>query len=358
VSTAPAPRLRPDLARLPAYRAGSRPQPGGAPVFSLASNESPFPPSAAVLAAIAQAAATTNRYPDPGSTALVAALARRLAVDPAMIAVGTGSVALCSQLATAAAGPGEEIVFAWRSFEAYPIVAGAAGAAAVPVPLLPDGRHDLPAMAAAVTPATRLVFLCSPNNPTGPVLHQDEVEAFLAAVPDDLLVVIDEAYWEYITDPLRVDGVELARRCRNVIALRTFSKAYGLAGLRVGYGVGDPDLVARLRLVALPFGVSRVAEAAAIAALGDADAAAANVAGTVAERSRVLAGLQRCGWPVPQAQGNFVWLPLGSRSGAFADACRRAGFTVRPFPGEGVRVSIGEPAANDRFLALADEWPA
>jgi histidinol-phosphate aminotransferase len=325
-------------------------------VFSLASNESPFGPTPRVVEAIARAAGDANRYPDPTSSALVERLAEHVGVPAPMIALGTGSVALCTQLATAAAGPGDEIVFAWRSFEAYPIVTGAAGATAVPVPLLPDARHDLPAMAAAVGPATRLVFLCSPNNPTGPVLRHDEVVAFLDAVPQDLLVVLDEAYWEYVTDPARADGVALARQRRNVIALRTFSKAFGLAGLRVGYGVGDPALVARLRLVALPFGVSRLAEAAAVAALDDAPAALANVAATIAERERVVAALAEAGWSVPQAQGNFVWLPLGSDSEAFADACRAAGFTVRAFPGDGVRVSIGEPEANRRFVDLARGW--
>lgn len=350
------PRLRADLASLPAYRAGRRPAAGSAPVYSLASNESPFAPSAAVLRAIAEAAEQANRYPDPANTALVAALAGHLGVPPDAIGLGTGSVALCQQVVTAAAGPGDEVLFAWRSFEAYPIIAQAAGATAVLVPLADGGRHDLRAMAAAVTDRTRVVFLCTPNNPTGPVLRKDEVARFLEAVPEDLLVVIDEAYHEYVTDPQAVDGLDLVRQRASTVVLRTLSKAYGLAGLRVGYGVAHPDLMAQLRRVALPFGVSRLAEAAGVGVLQEAADIARRAGTTVAERERVVAALRAGGWDIPTAEGNFVWLPLGPRSEEFAGACLAGGLTVRAFPGEGVRVTIAEPPANERFLALALAW--
>lgn len=346
------PRLRADLATLPAYRAGRRPA-GGGPTYSLASNESPFPPSAAVVEAVTEAARQANRYPDPASTALVSALADTLQVAPEAIGLGTGSVALCQQAVAAAAGPGDEVVYAWRSFEAYPIITQGAGARPVQVPLTSDGRHDLAALAAAVTDRTRVVFLCTPNNPTGPVLAQQEVVNFLAAVRPDLLVVLDEAYREYVTDPAAVDGLTLLADHPNVLVLRTLSKAYGLAGLRVGYGVGHPDLMARLRLVALPFGISQVAAAAGAAVLAEPAEIRRRAQMIVAERERVAAGLAGAGWRVPQAQGNFVWLPLGERAEAFAAACLERGFSVRAFPGEGVRVTVAEAAANDMFLDVA-----
>ncbi len=346
------PRLRSDLGSLPAYRAGQRPD-GDGPTYSLASNESPFPPSAAVLEAISGAARQANRYPDPSNSALVAALAEFLHVPASRIGLGTGSVALCQQVVTAAAGPGDEVLYAWRSFEAYPIITQAAGARSVAVPLDQHGRHDLAAMAAAVTDRTRLVFLCTPNNPTGPALPHREVVEFLDSVPGDLLVVLDDAYHEFVTDPAAVDGLALARSRANVLLLRTLSKAYGLAGLRVGYGVGHPDLMARMRLVSLPFGVSRVAEAAGVAVLDEQEQMRSRAASIVAERDRVVAALYEEGWRLPQAEGNFVWLPLRARAEEFAAACAQRGFTVRAFPGEGVRVSIAEPAANDLFLATA-----
>ena len=250
------------------------------------------------------------------------------------------------------------MLYAWRSFEAYPIITQTAGATPITVPLRPDGAHDLSAMAAAVTPATRVVFLCSPNNPTGPVLRHRDVAAFLDAVPDDLLVVLDEAYHEYVTESEALDGLKLLPDHRNILVLRTLSKAYGLAGLRVGYGIGDPDLMARLRQVAMPFGVSRPAEAAAVAVLDEPDEVGRRVAATLSERGRVLAALAESGWRVPEAQGNFVWLPLGSRTEAFAAACLSRGFTVRPFAGEGVRATIAEPQANDLFLRAAADFAA
>lgn len=349
------PRLRSDLSELPSYKAGARPA-GDGPTFSLASNESPFEPSAAVLRAVATAARQANRYPDPTSSALAAALADFHGIPADALALGTGSVALCQQIVSAAASVGDEVLFAWRSFEAYPIVAGIAGARAIRVALTSDARHDLPAMARAVTPATRVVFLCTPNNPTGPALTAAQVDAFLAIVPPDLLVVLDEAYHEYVTDPDVVDGVGIAMERPNVVALRTLSKAYGLAGLRVGYAVGHPSVIARIRSVGVPFGVSRIAEAAAVAVLAEREEMAARAAAIVAERERVRGRLLAEGWPVPPAQGNFVWLPLGSDSEAFAAACLARGFTVRAFPSEGVRVTVAEQSANDVFLEVAARW--
>ncbi len=350
---APSPRARADLAAIPAYQAG-RSAPVGA--VKLSSNENPFPPLPGVEAAIADAAASVNRYPDFGSARLVNALAARLEVDSGQIAVGTGSVAVLGQVMNAMAGAGDEIVIPWRSFEAYPILATLAGASLVRVPLRADGSHDLDAMAAAVTDRTRLVMVCTPNNPTGTAVRRDQLEQLLAQVPGDVLVAIDEAYVEFVRDAESPDALDLAMTRDNVIVLRTFSKAYGLAGLRVGYAVGPVAVAAELRKAQLPFGVTAMAEQAAIASLAGEHELLRRVEVLVQERSRVVDALRAMSYNHPDAQGNFVWLPLGIRADAFAGATEAAGVIVRPFAGEGVRVTIGEQRANDRWLAVLDDF--
>ena len=355
----PGPRARADLATLPAYKAGAGPTPRpGVVTFKISSNENPFPPLPRVLDAIAEAAARTNRYPDPLSRGLVRALAERFEVPEGDVAVGTGSVAVCGQLVSSMAGPGDEVLYAWRSFEAYPIWTQIAGARSVTVPLRPDERHDLPGMAAAVTDRTRLVFVCSPNNPTGTPVHRDELEEFLDRVPDDVLVVVDEAYREFVRDPDVPDGIELYRSRPNVAVLRTFSKAYGLAGLRVGFAVAPPEVADYLRRTAVPFGVSTIAQEAAIASLAAEDELLQRVDALVAERTRVGDALRAEGWVVPESQANFVWLRLGDLTGAFAAAADEAGVTVRPFAGEGVRITVAEPEANDRVVGVASAFLA
>lgn len=348
------PHPRAGVAAIPAYVPGRPPAPRDDVVtYKLSSNENPYPPLPGVLEATAKACALMNRYPDMGSVELRSALAAKLGVALDQVAVGTGSVAILYHLLQAFCEPGDEVVHAWRSFEAYPIAVSVAGAAAVPVPLTPDGRHDLAAMAAAVTERTRVVLLCTPNNPTGPALTRTDVEQFLDAVPSDVLVVVDEAYLEFvrIADPL--DGVALATTRDNVVVMRTFAKAYGLAGLRVGYLVGPAPIAEAVRACSLPFGVSSLAQAAAVASLAAEEALLARVDALVTERDRVVAGLVELGWTVPEAQGNFVWFDLGARTQDFATAAEEAGIVVRPFAGEGVRVSIGEPDANDVLLRVA-----
>ena len=225
-------------------------------------------PAGGVLAAIAEAAAGANRYPDLSVTGLTARLADEFGLDAARIAVGCGSVSLCQQLvAITCREPGDEVVYAWRSFESYPIVTQVQGATKRVVPLDAEFRHDLEAMAAAVTPRTRLVLLCTPNNPTGTAVRRDEFERFLQAVGPDVLVALDEAYREFVTDPDAVDGTALLDAHPNLVVLRTFSKAYRLAGLRVGYALGTPEVAQALRKVGSPFAVSAIAQAAALAAL-------------------------------------------------------------------------------------------
>jgi histidinol-phosphate aminotransferase len=324
--------------------------------YKLSSNENPYPPLPGVIAAAHEAVDRMNRYPDMGSTALYAALGERLGVPVEHLSVATGSVGLVYQLVQAFCDPGDEVVFAWRSFEAYPIAVTAAAATTVQVPVLGDGSHDLDAMAAAVTDRTKVVLVCTPNNPTGPAVTQAELDAFLAKVPSHVLVVVDEAYVEFVRMDDPVDGVATYRSHENVVLTRTFSKAYGLAGFRIGYAVGPAPIAAALRAVSLPFGVSTVGQAAAIASLEAEAELLERVENLVSERSRVVDGVRAAGWDLPEAQGNFVWFELGERTADFAAAADEAGIVVRAFAGEGARVSIGEVEANDRLIGLAQTF--
>ncbi|GGM58323.1 putative phenylalanine aminotransferase [Longimycelium tulufanense] len=342
-------RIRPDLDRLPGYVPG-RTVPGA---IKLASNEVSLGPLPSVVEAITRAGTEVNRYPDTAASALVERLSERLEVAPGRLAVGCGSVTLCQQLVQATCTEANEVIFAWRSFEAYPIIAQVSNARQVRVPLTAEYTLDLPAMAAAVTPATRLVFVCTPNNPTGPAVRRAELERFLDSVPSDVVVVLDEAYREFVTDPEVPDGLELARERDNVVVLRTFSKAYGLAGLRVGYAVATPVVAEALRKVYIPFSVNSVAQAAAVASLDAADELLARCQGIVAERERVRSELLSLGYEVPETQANFVWLALGERTEAFNEHCLDNKVVVRAFAGDGARVTVSTPEENDVFLAAA-----
>jgi histidinol-phosphate aminotransferase len=350
----PTPRLRSALDGIPTYLPG---RPGtardGAPTYKLSSNENPYPPLPSVLDAVSRECQRLNRYPDMFATGLVAALAERFDVPLAHLATGTGSVGVLQQLVQATATAGDEVVYAWRSFEAYPIVVQVSGATSVTVPLTFEERHDLDAMADAITDRTRLVLVCTPNNPTGTAVRRAELEAFLDRVPADVLVVIDEAYREFVRDPDVPDALDVYRDRPNVAVLRTFSKAYGLAGLRVGYAVAHEPVAEALRKTAVPFGVSGVAQIAAVASLGAEDELLERVEGLVKERSRVHDALLAQGWSVPVSEANFVWLRLSEHTQEFAAACESAGVVVRPFGAEGARVTIGEPEANDIFLDVA-----
>ncbi|MET9464312.1 histidinol-phosphate transaminase [Streptomyces sp. NPDC006544] len=349
----PVPLLRADVSTLPTYVPG-RAAPDES-VDKLSSNEIPYPPLPSVTGAVESWLGRLNRYPDPAAAELTAELSERLGVPADHLVLGTGSVGITQHLVAAAAGPGDEVVFAWRSFEAYPLLAWAAGATSVQVPLR-DEAHDLDALADAVTDRTRVIFVCNPNNPTGTAVRRAELERFLDRVPREVLVVIDEAYREFVQDQEIPDGVELHRDRPNVAVLRTFSKAYGLAALRVGYAVAHPRVTAALRACSVPLGVSGPAQAAALASLRATEELRERVAELVAERDRVSAGLRAEGYEVPESHANFVWLRLGSRTSYFADACEAAGLMVRPFGDEGVRITIGTPDANDRLLKTAAHW--
>ncbi|OJX96944.1 MAG: hypothetical protein BGO96_02425 [Micrococcales bacterium 73-15] len=405
-------RLRESIAQLPAYVPGARPD--GAMVEKLSSNENPFPPLPGVVAAVSDAAADLNRYPDLAASRLVGELATRFALEPDHVVVGNGSVAVLETLLHALLEPGDEVVYAWRSFEAYPIAVAVAGGISVPVPLTADARHDLPAMAAAVTERTKAVIVCSPNNPTGTAATHGEVRDLLDALPEGVLVLLDEAYVEFVRGPERksanradeargedeaglaraggdraeadaneddhgnaagdhaegvdngthddatrpLDALALLRADPRVVVLRTFSKAYGLAGLRVGYALARPRIAKGLRAAGTPFGVNALAQVAAVESLRAETELFARVQELVEERERMVLALRAAGWDIPEAQGNFVWFPVGERTGLLAEAFSRAGLIVRPFAGDGVRVSIGDPEANDAVIVVATEFLA
>lgn len=348
------PAARGVVQKLPAYVPGARGAGDGA--YKLSSNENPFGPLPSVREVIARAADQVNRYPDMFATELAEALATRHGVTPDAVVAGCGSVAVLGHVLQAFCDAGDEVVLAWRSFEAYPISISLQGAVGVPVPLDADGRHDLPAMVAAIGPRTRVVLVCTPNNPTGPAVRAAELTAFLDAVPADVLVVLDEAYIDFVRDPEVVEGTALLATHPNVVVLRTFSKAYGLAGLRVGYALAHPEVAAAIRTASTPFGVNHLAQVAALASLEVSDELAVRVEVIVAERDRVVAGLRAQGWDVPDSQANFVWLATGERTTALAADAAAKGLLVRPFAGEGIRITIGEPAANDRVLEVAAGW--
>jgi histidinol-phosphate aminotransferase len=349
------PRFRPVLDQFVPYLPGKRPAAGARRTYKLSSNESPYGPLPSVVKVIAEAAGDVNRYPDNGAAELTEAIAHRYGVPAAHVAVGCGSVGLVQQLLEAVADPGAQVIYAWRSFEAYPYLADLAGAASIQVPLR-DESHDLTAMAAAITDSTRLIFICSPNNPTGTVVRSGELERFIDQVPGDCLVVLDQAYVEYGRDPGACDGIAIYRDRPNVAVLRTFSKAYGLAGLRVGFLIGSEPVAAAARKTMLTFAVNALAQAAAVASLEAEGELLDRVEVVVAERERVRSQLLGLGLAVPPTEANFVWLRLGVATTDFVDACDSAGISIRAYPDEGARVSIGEPAANDIFLEVAAEF--
>ncbi|CAM3222504.1 histidinol-phosphate transaminase [Stackebrandtia soli] len=352
---------RADLAALPSYVPGRNPadlarELGLPEAIKLASNEVAYGPLPGVVDAIALAATEAHRYPDMGVLALRQAIADRLGVGIDRIASGCGSVALFEHLVKAACAPGDEVVYSWRSFEAYPIVVAGIGATSVRVPNTPEHGHDLDAMAAAVTPRTRLVVVCNPNNPTGTTVDRDALTRFIDTVGENVLVVLDEAYLEFVTDPDVPDGFAEYGDRPNVVVMRTFSKAWGLAGLRAGYLVASTAVADAVRKVVTPFSTNACAQSAALAALDAEDTMRERAALVVTERERVTDAVRKLLPDVPGSQSNFVWLPLAERSVDFAKHCEARGVIVRPFAGEGVRVSFGTSDQNDRFIDVATEF--
>lgn len=345
------PRARKALDDIPVYRAGKA---AASEDHKLSSNENPYAPLPGVMERASAELARINRYPDAGMTGLYDALSDRFELSPDCFAAGTGSVAVLFALLNAHLEAGDEIIYAWRSFEAYPIAAALTGATAVQIPLRVDATHDLDAMADAVTDRTKVVLVCTPNNPTGPVVRAEELSTFLDRVPENVLVVIDEAYVEFVRDPDAADGLAALAEHDNVVVLRTFSKAYGLAGLRVGYAIARPQIAEAIRKATPPFTVTDLSQAAAIASLESQPALEQRVEAIVQERIAMVSALRAQGFEVPETQANFVWLALGDDALSFAAACDP--ISVRPFAGDGVRISIGTPEINAELIGLAAAW--
>jgi histidinol-phosphate aminotransferase len=314
-------------------------------VVKLASNEGPFPPFPAAVEAIARAATDLNRYPDGGAWSLRAALAERHGVRLAEVVVGGGADAVIDWLSQATLDPGDEIVCGWPSFSSYVLDAAKVGAVARTVPLR-EHTYDLDALLGAIGPRTKLVYVCHPNNPTGTGNGRAELLAFLDRVPAHVLVVLDQAYFEYIDDPDYVDGIEeLFKAGRRVVVLRTFSKIYGLAGLRVGYGIAPADVAAATSKVRRAFEVTSTAQAAALASLDGAEELARRRAANREGRARLEEILRRHGLaPAGPALGNFLYADVGDGRALF-DRLLREGVIVRPLAGfgapEAIRVTVG-----------------
>jgi histidinol-phosphate aminotransferase len=353
------------LARIPGYQAGV--PTGQAPeaiaageIAQLASNESSSPPHPAVVEAIQAAAGAMNRYPDPDATLLRARLAERYETEPGRVAVGNGSCELFIAAAEALCEPGAEILYAWPSFSMYPHLAALTGAREVRVPLAEGEVHNLDAMAAEVTAATQLAIVCNPNNPTGTHLPAAEVAAFCERVPNHVTIALDEAYAEFQTDDDPDATLDLLAEFPNLVILRTFSKVYGLAGLRVGFALGSARFRAAVDAVRQPFSVNALAQAAAAEAVLHQDDVARRVERTVAERLRVEEALHALGLATAATQANFSWIDLGEADErAIVAGLAERKIAVRPGSPLGdsghIRVSYGTPAEDDRFLAALAE---
>jgi len=355
-------RVRPSVAALAAYRPGkaasqAEEEHGITQAIKLASNENPYGPAPSVVAAIQAAASGVNRYSDHRAVDLRAKLGEWLGVDADQVGVGCGSVGLLQQLCLTYLDPGDEVVYPWPSFEAYPINVKMMTAVPITTALV-DHAFDLDAVVAAVTDRTKLVMLATPNNPTGTAVSTAELASMLDNIPDDVVVLIDEAYREF-SDPALGDPItDLLPSYRNVVVSRTFSKAYGLAGLRTGYVVADAELILDLDKVLLAFASNMLAQVASLAVLDALDEIQPVIDLLLAERGRVESALVAMGWDLPKANANFVYIPVGERTNELHMGLEKRGVVTRPFPGEGIRVTIGSPDENDRFLATLAEATA
>lgn len=345
-------QLRSEVLSQRAYQQG-KPAPDNS--FKLSSNELPFPLLEEVIAAASDVSAT-NRYPDASCSAVREALGEHYGLDANQVLVGAGSVSLLQQAVTSAAGPGDEVIYPWRSFEAYPGMLTHSGATGVPVALAAHGGMDLEAIAEAVTDRTRCVLICTPNNPTGPAVSHRDFEHFMDQLPEDLLVIADEAYHEFVTDPKALNAARVLDRYPNLVVARTFSKAYGLAGMRIGYMLGNPQILAAFNTVGIPFAVSIPSQQAALAVMRAGDAVRARVNEVTARRDEVRRALWGQGWPVPDSQANFVWLPCREQVEGVNEILRSGGIIARAFSGDGIRISIGEEDSVTPLLAAC--WQA
>ncbi|MBS0169318.1 MAG: histidinol-phosphate transaminase [Nitrospira sp.] len=352
-------KVHPDIASLVPYVPGKpidelQRELGLPRAVKLASNENPIGPSPKALAVLAEAAPTLHRYPDGGAFRLRGALAERWKVSSDHVILGNGSDELLGLLARTFLSPGDEAVMAEHTFVIYKMEVQAAHGVVVEVPQK-NWYHDLPAMAAAITDKTRLLFVCNPNNPTGTMATKAEIAALMALVPEHVVVVFDEAYYEYVRHAEFPDSIGYVKAGRNAVVLRTFSKIYGLAGLRIGYGLTTPEITNYLNRIRPPFNANSMAQRAALAALDDEAHVAASRSLNHAEMDKVRAGLQRLGFEALPSETNFLYFDVGRDGRAVFDALLRKGIIIRHIDGRMVRVTIGLPEENQLFLSALQE---
>ncbi|MEV7086865.1 aminotransferase class I/II-fold pyridoxal phosphate-dependent enzyme [Streptomyces sp. NPDC093085] len=343
-----------ELDKFAAYRSDGA-TPDAPDILDLSNNELMLPPLPAVAESLHRSGLRVNLYPDPAARFLKANLARHFGAEPAETVVGPGSGGVLQQLLLVLAGRGDEVLYAWPGFDAYPLLVAVTGATGVPVPLTATGEHDLPELLGRVTSRTRAVILCSPHNPTGRRIPRDTLREFLAALPPRVAAIVDQAYMEFDEEEDPHD-LGLIREYPNVVLLRTFSKAYGLAGLRVGYAFASAEIALRARKTVIPFSVTHSGEQAAVTSLAQGEELARRLAHVRRLRADLHADLGAQGLtPIPSS-ANFVWLPLGGESDRFAEAALRAGVLVRSYSGDGVRISVGTEEAHRRVLIAAKEF--
>ncbi|MGW4368622.1 aminotransferase class I/II-fold pyridoxal phosphate-dependent enzyme [Nocardia takedensis] len=324
-------------------RRTSRPS---APIFDLSLSENPFPPLPSVVAAVNYEVTRSNRYPEFVPDRLPALIGGQLGVDAERVAVGAGATGVAMQILRSVPQPGTEIVLSSPTFDGYPIMATMAGLRLVPVPLAADGAQDLDALRRSIHKGTGLVIVCRPHNPTGTVVPADDLRAFLTSVPKRIPLILDEAYVEFLAAADHLDHIELLRRHPNLLVLRTFSKAYGLAGLRIGYVVGHPDLIARVRTQQLPFGTPTLAVAAVTASYAAFPELRTRIRSIDTARDRLWTVLRGHGIAVPPSRANFLYLPGPGP----ATLLRRAGIHAKCYPDGSARVAVGDPAADRAIL--------
>ncbi|WP_438289711.1 aminotransferase class I/II-fold pyridoxal phosphate-dependent enzyme [Streptomyces sp. HUAS TT7] len=347
-----APSRAEELARLPAYRSADPAAKGADGVLDLSNNELALPPLPAVVESLGHSGGRVNLYPDPTARTLLNTVARHYDVDPDEVVVGPGSGAVLQQLLLALCGHGDEVLYPWPGFDAYPFLIATAGARGTPVPLTASGEHDLAAFAAAVTSRTRMVILCSPHNPTGRRITRSDLTDLLAAFPPRVVTVLDQAYVEF-DEKQEVEDLDHRSAGPRTVLLRTFSKAYGLAGLRAGYAFAAPDVAGPARKTQLPFSVTYAAEHAAGVSLAQPRQLAERMETVRHARTALYEALRAQGLTPLPSYANFVWLPLGADAERFGAAALAAGVRVRAFPGQGVRISVGGDEAHRRVLSAA-----
>ncbi len=348
-------RFRKLLETIEPYEAGKRVSDlkrdlGVDDLIKLSSNESPYPPIKLAQKAMGHAAANINRYPDGASRLLVEKLSKRLEKPAENIIIGNGSNELIRLVVQSVTDPGDEIVYAWPSFVVYQLVSKMFEAKAIEVPLA-DHRHDLKKMAKAVTKKTKVVFICNPNNPTGTIVTKEETKEFMEAVPNDVLVVFDEAYHEFVDDPDYQTGADIFSDYPNVIVLRTFSKIYGMAGARIGYGIAPSEVVSSLHKLREPFNINTIAQVGAFFSLDGSTEIEERKKKNIFERKKIEAALDRLGMDHIKSETNFIYLPVGKNSEEVFTRLQQLGIIVRAFGvGNYLRITVGNVCENRKLI--------